>query len=86
MNSNNKNLSTIAKSKNLAKFNKSKIVNNNFEINFHIFKIKKTFINLQKTFTKTSILCHFVSKSNIEIETNILSFDISEIFNQIILY
>ena len=62
----------------------SKIIKDSFGIDFFTPKAKKTFIHLQKTFTKAPIFCHFDSESHIRIEIDTLGFAISKIFSQII--
>ena len=50
---------------------------------FLIFKAKKIFIHLQKTFTNLLILRHFDLKCHIQIETDALGYVISEILSQL---
>ncbi len=52
---------------------------------FFIFKTKKAFIYLRKTFTKTLIHWHFDQKRHIYIKTNTLGYSIGGILSQITL-
>lgn len=53
----------------------------NFGTDFLIFKAKKTFIYLQKVFTKTLISWHFGLKYYIQIETDALGYNINGILS-----
>ena len=54
---------------------------NSSETDFLTPKAKKTFIYLQKTFTKAPILRHFNSDCHIPIETDVLRYVISEVLS-----
>lgn len=53
---------------------------------FLIFKARITFIQLKKAFIKELIMCYFNLKYYMEIKINVLSYSISRVFSQIILY
>lgn len=87
INSDNKNLSIVAKLKNLAKSKRKSdfAKTNSFKTDFLTSRAEKTFIYLQKAFTEALILCYFDSKSHLWIEINLLDFAINEILSQMIL-
>lgn len=74
----------------LAKFKKSDLKNydfakaNSFGMDFLAPQVKKTFIQLQKSFIEALILYHFESKSYIRIETDASDFSIGEIPSELI--
>lgn len=54
-------------------------------MDFLTFKVKKTFIYLQKAFIKSSILWYFDLKNCIQIKTNVLRNVIDRVLNKITL-
>lgn len=72
--------------KNLAKSKKADFTMINFsKMDFFILNAKLAFFWLRQTFTKPPIFDHFDYEYYICIETNLLEYVISEIFNQLIL-
>ena len=58
---------------------------NSSETEFLILEVKKTFIYLQKVFTKELILEYFDPESHLWIETNTLRYTISRVLSQMTL-
>lgn len=56
-----------------------------FWVDFLIFGFKKTFIYIQKAYTKAAILRYFDSECNIYIKTDALGYAIGKVLSQITL-
>ncbi len=81
------NLSNVIKSAEskkpkLTKFKKPDLAKANSKMDFLIPEAKKTFIHLQKAFTKAPILRHFDLKYHIRIKTDVLGYAISAVRSQ----
>lgn len=78
-----KNLSTVKKLTKFKKLDFAKV--KSFGVDFLTFGVKKTFIHLQKAFTKALIFNHFDTDCHICIKTDVSGYVIGRILNQMTL-